>query len=1321
MPSTSNLRRGRPPLSLSPATLEARKKQQTRDRVRLYRFHMRAKKVISSDIQRMQRDEVLSQASKGSSPSPTPLKLGLRLADLDLAEDPEQEQADDSRTYDSTAEIGSHDESNCSRGQSVEPAPTPTLDAKSPFGWSPTASRQDSESSDEFHDSLVGPQTGSSPAIDGRQHLASGIEHTPNEQLSPYLNDGSPSLTRPSFKRLQSSAPLSVGSPPNISPVSILGQSSHNLNHTKLKKEPLSPQLTLPSSRSTFPTFKTDRSPAPIPIGSPPNMSLVSNAGHRDLDQDPASSKQVSMSPQLTLPSSRSQQSLLSKRSASVSLGVEMPVTLEKRRKVSETPAPSGANQQALESIGDRIDALSAGLDENGDSLPDEPLDISYPSEPEPIRSDEQCRIRVAGKVIEQLTAFRGCGHSAHLRRQAQHMEEHEGEHVGLEAIWKHPLDRVDVLGQPNLLQDRKIPRAAPDPKHLREMITGISSESPTPPKICLHANEPTPSSVEVSFDCDSFLGFASSLAFARNGINFNPYPSATRNVKSDLHLGNQRPAEKANRDELPPSFDVRNTAHYHFGYVTDVPGLSVYIIFPHLPVNGPRFQGLTDQELTVWMDEAVFPAIARAGPADVGEKIPRSLKAAKLMASAPHVETRCTDGAQYRPTAAISHFLPSLLLGNVWEEINLETEKKAALRLYRDCQIFFSAKGVKQQHRIREGSLFDCITNFDVWFAEKLDLRYIFEDYLYIDIGKETICPYHYESLEAVDAAPRGRKPQVFFFRECCVQSYIDTMYEGLDRGVHTFFTPALLGQILNLTSVPNKGSTLARGGILFIQLYSSWKNIFDAIKVYPFASPGLEELALDPDIRQAAAKVARSTSHSIEHVVKAYLHSKARTDCVVRDARRISWSTRQEIRAAKKTVDVMRNELAPQAQMAVCGRLADAPPYICRIPTQSFCRFLWHNANKFAHVFEQVRSKYRHRRVPWDATGLMVMALRLLEHCVSASDLRREGALFWDRRENPDTGNSWQGLGFQTALRDYNYCWPKDLVNWKQLRWRAHCQTQMLFGNKALRRKYKSYSTQMDIKSFEADSQFIERLVRWLSRTSVVEKQGRILITIAHIVLRRLRCDILGKEPVPPDTDGRPRKPAAVIQRTDVFFCHDSLGKLYGKELAISGGNASEFKTLQKMVAFLFGDNDEWSDKRKHILLRPYRVLFFTASEEIERHYAIQNAREEWEKIFFNELVEYHWLFPCPNLSAKILSTRTERRQSVQWGGETQIRFWPTRRCDGKQPGDLFKWRYGGSKKGLNYQKGLPKPYPKELSWTTSDWKEYLSGASGDCNSSE
>jgi hypothetical protein len=51
-----------------------------------------------------------------------------------------------------------------------------------------------------------------------------------------------------------------------------------------------------------------------------------------------------------------------------------------------------------------------------------------------------------------------------------------------------------------------------------------------------------------------------------------------------------------------------------------------------------------------------------------------------------------------------------------------------------------------------------------------------------------------------------------------------------------------------VNLTNVTFKRFRFRKGGLIYSQFYNSVKEIFDAVKCYPFQNDYIKKMALDP-----------------------------------------------------------------------------------------------------------------------------------------------------------------------------------------------------------------------------------------------------------------------------------------------------------------------------------------------------------------------------------------------------------------------------------------------------------------------------------------
>ena len=106
------------------------------------------------------------------------------------------------------------------------------------------------------------------------------------------------------------------------------------------------------------------------------------------------------------------------------------------------------------------------------------------------------------------------------------------------------------------------------------------------------------------------------------------------------------------------------------------------------------------------------------------------------------------------------------------------------------------------------------------------------------------------------------------------------------------------MLYDAASLTSVSPKLSKLRAGGIIYSQFYGSVKEISDAAKCKPFENDGLEEMALDPQIRQGARNIAGGRRREAKVVERGYCASKRRARDALMALVKKSFGIREEHR---------------------------------------------------------------------------------------------------------------------------------------------------------------------------------------------------------------------------------------------------------------------------------------------------------------------------------------------------------------------------------------------------------------------------------------
>lgn len=221
-------------------------------------------------------------------------------------------------------------------------------------------------------------------------------------------------------------------------------------------------------------------------------------------------------------------------------------------------------------------------------------------------------------------------------------------------------------------------------------------------------------------------------------------------------------------QNENPGRSDYSNLAilqripHFMLGRIEGAHDITVFILFPHIPVLGDKFKSLTEEQLARWADQIYLPALHKFYNAHYTQHIPASFRTASGNSKAHSVETRQVQGQSYNSKRAIGYHLQPEYLDDVWSEILTRIADVPGLAYFRDPQIFFSSKGTKLQFKTSDlrPHLGDAIEHFQSYLEDCLDLSFVETDRLYVDIGKEI---YPQTSLIGDQESHLDDEPQVY------------------------------------------------------------------------------------------------------------------------------------------------------------------------------------------------------------------------------------------------------------------------------------------------------------------------------------------------------------------------------------------------------------------------------------------------------------------------------------------------------------------------------------------------------------------------------
>lgn len=208
--------------------------------------------------------------------------------------------------------------------------------------------------------------------------------------------------------------------------------------------------------------------------------------------------------------------------------------------------------------------------------------------------------------------------------------------------------------------------------------------------------------------------------------------------------------------------------------------------------------------------------------------------------------------------------------------------------------------------------------------------------------------------------------------------------MYDGRPPAINSqgqrYYDQNMLYDATSLTSVTPKTSKLQAGGIIYSHFYGSVKEISDAAKCKPFNNDGLEEMALDPQIRQGARNIAGGRRREAKVIERAYCASKQRTRHALQASTRKSFGIREEHRITWSLFQGLLGRLYQEPAEELEVVMDDCPSYTWAVKTDIYLNFLWRSVDKFATGFKVVRARCQQDLVTWEQTKIMAMFLRCL-----------------------------------------------------------------------------------------------------------------------------------------------------------------------------------------------------------------------------------------------------------------------------------------------------------------------------------------------------
>jgi hypothetical protein len=868
------------------------------------------------------------------------------------------------------------------------------------------------------------------------------------------------------------------------------------------------------------------------------------------------------------------------------------------------------------------------------------------------LQADSQPEVNIPREFARQLISFHGCGHERHQADQTL----------------SHTLSPSHcTIAQSASLIRNAVPRVIDKPKSItsierekgripdwRLVFEGVQSnipsalspdrppsdddseenEAPKPIHVCLACSQTDPEYYDILYDWDSKLGFATSLSFARQGMQFILYPRYHYNLSTNLHvflvLSHDYGQPRGRRQVKVPVYRV---PHIYMGRLLAAEDVEVYILFPEMwhPKKETNFPGkANDQEnelVRVWIDRIMIPCLFRVGYGTNRQHWPSSYESAKLRAKAQYAErsTRYPNEGETTIAKALSSAVPGNKLNDLWQHIERELQKPE-FQIYHGAQIFFSSKNTKGHGLYLTMAAARAGLRQTMSYA--FDERYIDRQRFWVDLGKEMACPlYTLANNEILPDSPAT----TCLLRTCCQESLAQwaLLGEKKDSVKKRLYHVAMLRDATDMTLEMSRLSAKRALGWVFSQSYNSIKESFDAAKIKPFGSNFLCRLAWDVKVADMLYATGKGKGADLKRVFTGYLKCKRRLWNAALEARGLSWGSREEHRFTLDFLDLVETEMQDMGEWdQPRSRIAAEYSHIWRLASLDYARYITWNTNKFLAVIEWIWSLRDEKRIDYEHCKSLTMFLEAIPYAFDSGPIIRSSNLWKVRFEKRKGGKKVLGMGWAQTMESFGYAWGLPLLDCNTLAFRREVKEDITYATSMLHEAYRK--NWKSVKAAKDDYGKLQRAVDWLNLYhNCDEVVDFILRYIALLLLRSYRGTIFARllkgvqEEFHEDAlQGRIALCYTEVQRV---FTPKAWEKIY-----ISNCKSTKVKSIEDLVNLLweFGDGrvrQGWEDLRFRFLYQEM-VHLLSAHNELAEHTA--EIRAGFKRFF----IANSWLIPYP-----------------------------------------------------------------------------------------
>jgi hypothetical protein len=884
---------------------------------------------------------------------------------------------------------------------------------------------------------------------------------------------------------------------------------------------------------------------------------------------------------------------------------------------------------------------------------------------------------RTAFKLAKQLRNFQGCTHEQHREADQMHQEHHQRPDVHSRCSSLQEITAIirgshrgtplpDVLSSAKLMKpmdfgglDCQAAFEGTSPSAAPEDI-GTRDEN-LPRNLCLsqqHAVSSKNRRAKVAFDIDSTCCFPTSLAIARQGINWFPKAHPFLNLTADIHFGLRVPSYNKRGLLTRKYAPLHKIPHYCFGSLTGMETLLLFIFFPalHEQSDYEHSTYLSKQDQELWYDAILSPAINKTiQSSNILQHYPATAHIAAVDSTALSAESLTRKDSSREQL--LRHALQPQYLDALWNLILQTIAENPGYHRFQGVTLFMHSKNTKLETMDVTGDLTTAYEGWEHSWSQATEPQFYNKDRTFVDLAKQTTSE---DSALPYDQIPENHEAEVFLWKKCCLDAYAKTRTVPNADGSPAKGNPkratypwATMRDTMGQTFFAAPQGKECQDGLIYSQFYALIKTPFDTSKVYVFDNESLENLALDPGYIRSLQQEGGGITFSKGVCEFGYLHSKKRAHANLVDNRWRSYGIREEHRISL----TMMEEIAQQWRQwdLYDDEIDDARPplpyYI--VPTKELLGFLYAQINKYCFLFEHVLA---HTAMTYSLpeTIVMVTALRALRFCYSSNLIQSESLLYKDRWESIRNEKPIvkEGLGMRGMIELCGLGWFLPKINWATWRFAPPHGENILVGNVLMHEEYKRrWRAVKDLRDVYVRFNQAES---WYDRYNVQHSApllSKWLEYLHALNLEQFDRDIW-KAMLKSHKRSPELTPDAIKQKGDIRFCHNHMKRMFSADGVIVPphfvtGNKMRFGRAADLLDFLF----LWEDgkERRGWGHKPYRVILQKSFQLVERRLGYRRA-DKWLDEFFYLVRLTHWVLPYPSDSTFIMSTKTNRNQGLK-----------------------------------------------------------------------